>query len=158
VDGWITYSSSVRVLSCPQLSVLEQKMLVRVSYIYLLLIENSDCWIKTSHTVLYVITGASDTLTTVEEDHPTNRFNDAKCDRRGRLWAGTMGYEEEPGKLNPHMGSLYSFTGGTLLLRQETLTIQNWVKKWALQCQNDENVLCYYKSYAIFTFCEHNSY
>ena len=64
---------------------------------------------------MYVITGASDTLTTVEEDHPTNRFNDAKCDRRGRLWAGTMGYEEEPGKLNPHMGSLYSYTGGTLL-------------------------------------------
>jgi len=84
VDGWITYSSSVRVLSCPQL-------------------------------FLYVITGASDTLTTVEEDRPTNRFNDAKCDRRGRLWAGTMGYEEEPGKLNPHMGSLYSYTGGTLL-------------------------------------------
>jgi len=65
---------------------------------------------------LYVIAGASDTLTTVEEDHPTNRFNDAKCDRRGRLWAGTMGFEEEPGKLNPHMGSLYSFSGGTLLL------------------------------------------
>jgi len=51
----------------------------------------------------------------VEEDHPTNRFNDAKCDQQGRLWAGTMGFEEEPGKLNPHMGSLYSYTGGTLL-------------------------------------------
>ena len=71
---------------------------------------------KTSHTILYVTTGASDTLTTVEEDHLTNRFNDAKCDRQGRLWAGTMGFEEEPGKLNPHMGSLYSYTGGTLLL------------------------------------------
>ena len=65
---------------------------------------------------MYVITGASDALTTVEEDHPTNRFNDAKCDPRGRLWAGTMRYEEEPGKLDPHMGSLYSYTGGTLLL------------------------------------------
>ena len=64
---------------------------------------------------MYVITGASDTLTTVEEDHPTNRFNDAKCDQQGRLWAGTMGFEEEPGKLNPHMGSLYSYTGGTVL-------------------------------------------
>jgi len=64
---------------------------------------------------LYVITGASDTLTTVEEDHSTNRFNNAKCDRQGGLWAGTMGFEEELGKLDPHMGLLYVYTGGTLL-------------------------------------------
>ena len=59
-----------------------------------------------------------DTLTTVDEDHPTNRFNDTKCDRHGRLWIGTMGYEDDPGKLNPHMGSLYSYTGGILLLME----------------------------------------
>ena len=26
----------------------------------------------------------------VEEDRPGNRFNDGKCDPKGRLWAGTQ--------------------------------------------------------------------
>ena len=33
---------------------------------------------------------------------PENRFNDAKCDPNGRLWAGTMAVSEAPG-----LGSLY---------------------------------------------------
>jgi sugar lactone lactonase YvrE len=37
------------------------------------------------------------------EDHlPENRFNDAKCDPAGRLWAGTMGVSEAAG-----LGSVY---------------------------------------------------
>jgi L-arabinonolactonase len=37
-----------------------------------------------------------------EQDRPDNRFNDAKCDRQGRFWAGTMGdvhWDEPSGAL-----------------------------------------------------------
>ena len=32
--------------------------------------------------------GELELVTSVEEDQPCNRFNDAKVDRRGRYWAG----------------------------------------------------------------------
>ncbi|MFA6153748.1 SMP-30/gluconolactonase/LRE family protein [Mesorhizobium sp.] len=35
-------------------------------------------------------TGAIERLAAPEADKPSNRFNDGKCDRRGRFWAGTM--------------------------------------------------------------------
>lgn len=47
----------------------------------------------------------SGALTLVAEpdgEHPENRFNDAKCDPAGRLWAGTMAISEVPA-----LGSLY---------------------------------------------------
>lgn len=48
------------------------------------------------------------TLLTVEQDLDT-RFNDAKCDASGRLWAGTMGMEGDvPGVVKQGQGSLYS--------------------------------------------------
>ncbi len=34
--------------------------------------------------------GAPQTLTSVEADKPDNRFNDGRCDRQGRFFAGTM--------------------------------------------------------------------
>jgi sugar lactone lactonase YvrE len=37
-----------------------------------------------------------------EADLPNNRFNDGKCDAKGRFWAGTMSMDGEPGK-----GALY---------------------------------------------------
>ncbi len=41
-------------------------------------------------------------LMNVEEDLPANRFNDGKCDRAGRFWAGTMDFAcQQP------TGSLY---------------------------------------------------
>ena len=42
-----------------------------------------------------------------EADRPGNRFNDAKCDPGGRLWAGTMAINERAGQ-----GSLYRVEGG----------------------------------------------
>lgn len=38
-------------------------------------------------------TGEMRTLAQVETDMPGNRFNDGKCDRLGRFWAGTMDFD-----------------------------------------------------------------
>ncbi len=46
--------------------------------------------------------GASLPFAAPESHRPGNRFNDAKCDDAGRLWAGTMAVSE-----TPEQGSLY---------------------------------------------------
>ncbi|MCI0453592.1 MAG: SMP-30/gluconolactonase/LRE family protein [Candidatus Dadabacteria bacterium] len=50
-------------------------------------------------------TQALELLSDPEEDKPYDRFNDAKCDRQGRFWAGTM----DDVKWNAPFGSLYRF-------------------------------------------------
>jgi sugar lactone lactonase YvrE len=47
-------------------------------------------------------TGELDMLAAVEQDNPQTRMNDGACDRAGRFYAGTMGFNEEPG-----LGTLY---------------------------------------------------
>ncbi|WP_170985310.1 SMP-30/gluconolactonase/LRE family protein [Roseomonas sp. AR75] len=42
--------------------------------------------------------GVTGTLRVAEPDKPGNRFNDAKCDRAGRLFAGTMAIDAGPGQ------------------------------------------------------------
>ncbi len=46
--------------------------------------------------------GRMEALAHPEEAKPGNRFNDAKCDPQGRLWAGTMAMSEAP-----EQGALY---------------------------------------------------
>jgi sugar lactone lactonase YvrE len=41
--------------------------------------------------------GHLEIIAPVEENRSGNRMNDAKCDRSGRLWGGTMAYDESPG-------------------------------------------------------------
>lgn len=48
-------------------------------------------------------TAALEMLSDPEEDKPYDRFNDAKCDRQGRFWAGTM----DDVKWNAPVGALY---------------------------------------------------
>jgi sugar lactone lactonase YvrE len=65
--------------------------------------------------------GTARTIAEVETEFPDNRFNDAKCDPAGRLWAGTMSMSREPG-----VAALYRLEpGGELEPLVEGLTISN---------------------------------
>lgn len=59
-------------------------------------------------------------LANPEHDKPGNRFNDAKCDPQGRLWAGTMAMSEASSQ-----GSLYRFDGRGAVRMLEQVSISN---------------------------------
>ena len=61
--------------------------------------------LRSSFAFFEATTGKLEVLATPEPDQPGNRFNDGKCDRQGRLWAGTMGDEN----WDVLVGSLYRF-------------------------------------------------
>ncbi|HET6279444.1 MAG TPA: SMP-30/gluconolactonase/LRE family protein [Polyangia bacterium] len=60
-------------------------------------------------------TGKLDVLAEPEPDRPGNRFNDGKCDRQGRLWAGTMGDVD----WDSPVGNLYRFDSNARPTRME---------------------------------------
>jgi len=60
-------------------------------------------------------TGKLDLLAEPEPDKPGNRFNDGKCDRQGRLWAGTMGDVD----WDAPVGSLYRFDAARRVVRMD---------------------------------------
>jgi len=59
-------------------------------------------------------------LSTLEDVPANNRFNDGKCDPRGRFIAGTM----DMGEKDPN-GSLYSFDGRSVTRLLDNITISN---------------------------------
>lgn len=65
--------------------------------------------------------------TLVEVDQGTNnRFNDGKCDPKGRLWAGTMGHETAPAQPELHKGHLFSLDlDGKLKTHLDKISISN---------------------------------
>ncbi|KAH1017172.1 hypothetical protein HUJ05_007872 [Dendroctonus ponderosae] len=81
-------------------------------------------------------------LAEVDQD-TQNRINDGKCDPRGRLWAGTMGPEPEPGHFQPEAGSLFSLDGGEVTTFATKVGISNglaWNTKLGKFYYNDSLV------------------
>jgi sugar lactone lactonase YvrE len=67
-------------------------------------------------------TGRVQLLDAVEADQPENRFNDGKCDRRGRFWAGTMNEVH----IGEPVAGLYRFQGpGAVKKMVSAVTISN---------------------------------
>jgi sugar lactone lactonase YvrE len=61
--------------------------------------------LRNSFAFFDLATGALTKLGDPEPELPGNRFNDGKCDRQGRLWAGTMGDVD----WDSPIGNLYRF-------------------------------------------------
>jgi len=72
-------------------------------------------------------TGTKKLIADPEKDLPNNRFNDGKCDPKGRFWAGTMSTIDE-GKA----GTLYRLDGDSSIHKMiENVSISNGIV-WSL--------------------------
>lgn len=65
-------------------------------------------------------TGRTSKICELEADMPDNRFNDGKCDVRGRYWAGTMRMANRK-----PVGSLYKLEGKKALRMRSGVTVSN---------------------------------
>ena len=63
---------------------------------------NLICGLKSGITLFNPVNNESEIMINLEPDFPDNRLNDAKVDKYGRIWAGTMDDREIS-----HTGSLY---------------------------------------------------
>lgn len=82
----------------------------------------------------------------IEKDQPNNRFNDAKCDRRGRFWAGTMNDKER----EKDTGALYRIDAlGTITCMANHLNLTNGMG-WSPD--NSKFYLMESLKYAIFVY------
>lgn len=91
-------------------------------------------------------TGQLDRLADPEPERPGNRFNDGKCDRQGRLWAGTMGEVE----WQAATGALYRFAAADAITRMHDRVICSNGTGWS----PDGRTMYHTESfrYAIFAF------
>lgn len=91
-------------------------------------------------------TGKLEKLAAVEDELPHNRFNDGRCDRRGRFWAGTMGAID----WNAPVGNLYRMDADLTVTRMQPNVICSNGTDWS----PDGRTMYYTESfrYAIFAY------
>jgi len=67
--------------------------------------------------------GVISILSDIESDISENRFNDGKCDPSGRLWVGSMAFDQKPKAANLYMVD----EQGNAELKKDSVTISNGI-------------------------------
>ena len=98
------------------------------------------------HLAFYEPGGELELIMSVEQDTPSNRFNDAKVDRRGRYWAGTMNDVD----WDKPSGSLYRVDTGLELSRLQGAVVCANGLGWSPD--NRTFYFCESFRYAIFVY------
>ena len=99
-----------------------------------------------NHLAFYEPGGELELIMSVEQDQPRNRFNDAKVDRRGRYWAGTMNDVD----WDKPSGSLYRVDPGLELSRLQGAVVCANGLGWSPD--NRTFYFCESFRYAIFAY------